>query len=474
MNSKAVSKSRLRVWLLVALAVLVALLVIARLTLAHYTSASYLERRLSAALAAASDSLYQITIGSTHTSLLADRFVVTDLVIKADTLVSERKRKAGTLSRTGYATSIPSLELTGIDRWAMLRGRVSIGSLRIDHPRIDVSLDRHIAAVDPNAPAELPPQALRDLDRDITIGSTRLENGQIHYAEQAIDGVRAGRLHFDDVNLTMSAINNRLPAGATTAPVAIELSALVAGKAKLQATFDYDFAAPELTVSYRGGIGAMDAKAFNSMLVDLEGTEVSGGRLDSAAFDLKVVNDVASGKVETLYHDVNLKLLSKRSHDQSLGDVLKTVLSNTVTNSDNPEKGKPPRVSSIHVRRDTGTPLIKFLWITLRQGLAETLGLQPAASPADKKAAEEKKKSAEKAQAAAEKKTAEKEKEKEKEDKKKAEKKKEDAKKAEKKKEDAKKAEKKRAEERKKDDKKKAEAAEKKSAAAKPPGSQGP
>src|SRR5690606_29142456 len=127
-----------------------------------------------------------------------------------------------------------------------------------------------------------------------------------------------------------------------------------------------------LTMSFKGGMGGGSARVFNSILMDLEGFKIESGRVDTAWFDVDVKDDLAKGKLVAVYRDLDLDKIDKVTRGQSLGDKLASfIASNFKIKSANPDghHGEPPRVASIYLRRNRQTPLIQYLWYTVRQGL---------------------------------------------------------------------------------------------------------
>jgi hypothetical protein len=128
----------------------------------------------------------------------------------------------------------------------------------------------------------------------------------------------------------------------------------------------------------RGTVSRMKAEPLNELLENLCGIKITSGVVDSTWFHFKVDgDDVARGEVNVLYHDLNIQLQDKITLDQGLMSRLKSFINDKAKmHGSNPtDKDKPATVATIARERTPQTPLIKFLWETLREGILTTLGI---------------------------------------------------------------------------------------------------
>ena len=102
-----------------------------------------------------------------------------------------------------------------------------------------------------------------------------------------------------------------------------------------------------------------------------------GGVVDSTWFDFKVNDDVAGGKMQVLYRDLEFEMLDKVSLEHGLTARLQTLFTDkTRLNHANPSDDQTPaKVVAIVRERTPEVPLFKFLWETLREGILSTLGI---------------------------------------------------------------------------------------------------
>jgi hypothetical protein len=207
-----------------------------------------------------------------------------------------------------------------------------------------------------------------------------IKNGSVHYSEIAKNGARPGTMRFEEVNVTMRGITNQH--AAASLPCRVDVHTLLVGVGPTDLTLDYDLAAPQLLLRYRGSIGRMPATNFNEMLVDLDGLRVTSGVLDSTWFDFDVREDRAAGRVQVLYHDLSSEVVDKVTRDSGVGEKLKTFLNNTfvVTSANPPTPDVPALVVPVRQERVPKDNLFRFLWVIVREGVYETLGIRKKTS----------------------------------------------------------------------------------------------
>jgi hypothetical protein len=358
--------------LIVVLVTTVLLLLGAHVILAWRLDTSHVQRRLEAAIAEATDSLYLVRIGRSRFSLLGRSFAIEDFELFPDTAAFRRKAPQ---SHERYLFSARSLKSDGIGLWHFFHRQLWVRSIEIDSLRAEIEVDR-TKPRGPLQPAVLPHQALQR-SRPLQIDQLHLTNSEVRFFERAIDGTRFGELPFTHLEAVVRNVSNDPLRMSRASACEVDLRARFANAAPLLARFEYDLTGRQLNLSYRGRFGPMDAQALNAFLVDLEGVRIRDGKLESADFNVDVRDDTARGELTLLYHDLAIETLDKDSHHRSLSDKLHTfVFNNFKLTTDNPQHDKPAMVAPLYHPRPVETPLFKFIWITLRDGVFKTLGLR--------------------------------------------------------------------------------------------------
>jgi len=284
--------------------------------------------------------------------------------------------------RTRNSIIISSLRVQGIRFWPLLHRKIIIDSITLDGAKFDIATIRKPGpkpAPNPNPkPATLPQVSFQSLAMPVHINMIRLTNSIMTYSETARTGARPGTIRFSDMNTKISNVTNDSTLMTAGTPCTIHVSTLLNEAGRLDATFGYDLLAPKLNMTCRGTVSRMDAKPLNELLENLNGIKITSGVVDSTRFDFKIDgDDVARGTVEVLYHSLDIQMEDKVTLEQDLMARFKSFVNDKVKmNGSNPtDEDKLATVATIARERTPQTPLIKFLWETLREGILTTLGV---------------------------------------------------------------------------------------------------
>lgn len=358
--------------LIFVLVTLVLLILAAHFILAWQLNTSHVQQRLEAAIAKATDSLYVVRVGRSRFNLFGRAFALEDFELYPDTAAFRRKAPQ---SHERYVLTARSLTMGGVGLWHFFHRQLWVRSIAIDSLRMEIEVDR-TKPRGPLQPAVLPHQALQ-ASRPFRIDELHLTNAELRFFERASDGTRFGELPFTHLEAVIRNVSNDPLRMSRASACEIDLRGRFADAAPLLARFEYDLASKPLNLSYRVSVGRMNAQALNPFIVDMEGVRIREGQLDSAAWQVDVRDDTARGELHLLYHDLAVETLDKATHHRDLSDVLHTfIFNNFKLNSDNPSGDKPSLTAPLWHARLAETPLFKFIWLTLRDGVLKTLGLR--------------------------------------------------------------------------------------------------
>ncbi len=309
---------------------------------------------------------YKVDIGSSHYNPIRGTFSAEYIAIERDTLkFKEPRRKTWNFTAT-------AVRIEGIRHWALYRKSIDVSDIHFDTPRLRVYLDRHLDSQQIHRPSTLPQEHLRKLRHPLRIANLSLTNGEIIFEERARDGARPGSFTFADLSAVITNLTN--DPGQMEIPCTVDVRTRLADSGAMHGRLEYNMASDSVTMDVKGEIGKMDVTTLNGLLVDLSGIHVTSGTIDSTWFDLHVVDDLATGKVQCLYRNVQFELVDKSSHEQDLKDALATLVFQNDSREANPEEhDEPPMTASVHRRRQPYENVLKLIWLSVRDGLLKTL-----------------------------------------------------------------------------------------------------
>jgi hypothetical protein len=259
----------------------------------------------------------------------------------------------------------------------MLRDDFEALDIALHAPDLRVWRDRRLRRSGPRDATLLPHERLLAADDAIVVGRLSVHDGRFRYFERSSDGARVALLEFDSLQASVAAITNRAGGTPESGFVPVVLAGRLGRKARLHTTMMYDTRTPAFNLVVNGGLGPADAGLLNPLLTDLEGARITAGTVDSIAWDFTVTDGLAAGRMRAIYRDLAMERLDKVSRTQDLGDAIASFLANLLKlKQSNPASaGDPPRVVALAHRRAPHEAFFRFLWVTLRGGLLETVGL---------------------------------------------------------------------------------------------------
>jgi hypothetical protein len=320
------------------------------------------------------ESLYLLEIGQIRASTKSSVLEV-DSLLWGPTLSDSTFMNTMRFRSSRYKTRVPQILFQGIDYGSLIDSEILIASVTLEQPQLDVYLDRKLPS-QPWQVARLPHQAFQSIPTQVRIDSIFVNGGDIRYAERPDKGIRTGRIRFAEVSGSVTNLTNDPRRMSLSTPAVVEASAMLAGTGRLQARIEYPLLSEKLNLSYRGKLESMDMRVFNDVLVDLDGTRIESGRIDSISFAVNVRDNAAHGSMMMLYRNLKVEKLNKPGGHREKKKTLLSWLANSAIDNENLNKpDSPAKVAEIHLLRTKSSSIFKFIWQTLRQGVYSTLGL---------------------------------------------------------------------------------------------------
>jgi hypothetical protein len=276
------------------------------------------------------------------------------------------------LRRDRIRFTADSLHARGVGWRAFLtRGDVGIRALELRGGGLDVLSDRRIPKGPPSR-HRTPQQVAQATRAALRLDTVLVRGGTITYRERKPETERAGVVSFEQVRGTI--LDLELPSRGE--PLRIEASARLMGEGLLTARLSVPLDAPDFRYELSGRLGGMNAEAFNRFLSVNEGFEFDGGRVE----EIELRQSMRAGRAGTTmtprYRDLSVDPTGEGGG--IIGSVTRGArefLAQTfVVRSSNPDDADdPPRVARTARRYDATSPWLKFLWISLREGLMEVI-----------------------------------------------------------------------------------------------------
>ncbi|MDZ7741401.1 MAG: hypothetical protein U5Q03_06555 [Bacteroidota bacterium] len=218
----------------------------------------------------------------------------------------------------------------------------------------------------------LPQQTITALDFKLCIDSISLNNNEVHYTEHMPGAAEAGFVFFRDLNVLAMNLTNDPDYFNRSSTVQAFATGSVMGESLARIKISFPANKTPDTLFFSGQLEPMKLDHFNSMLERNQEVRINEGSLDKLSFEARANNDVASGKLEFLYHDLNITVMKKEEEGSKERKFI-SFLMNTILRSNNPVGNKEPLVAEMSFERDKEKSFINYMWKTILSGITETI-----------------------------------------------------------------------------------------------------
>ncbi|MCP9235930.1 hypothetical protein [Lewinella sp. JB7] len=237
--------------------------------------------------------------------------------LSPDELFSQGKDKSW------LSFSFDGIRASGIDHGAMVSGEsVHIDSLVSRDFRLRVVEDITIEV--PERDKQMPMEALRSLGPRIVLNGARLSSTDIAYG--VVDSVHQPKtIHFSGGTVRFSGLDTKL---STTDSLRVSLDATFEKTTPIHTEFALSRDSSGRNYAIRGWMGSYDLSRINPLMEVAADAIIETGVIDSLSFHGRLQNELMTGELTLLYHDLDLKVVGP-------GAWIKNLLSGVVMKDDN-------------------------------------------------------------------------------------------------------------------------------------------
>ncbi|KEO72109.1 hypothetical protein EL17_19555 [Anditalea andensis] len=214
------------------------------------------------------------------------------------------------------------------------------------------------------------------IPREIMIEELKLENAYVAYQERPdTNAPRAGAIHFDEINASISNITNIDTKVAENNIMEVKASGKIMAQGTMDLTIDFTLDDPDGAFHMKGVVGSMPLEALNDMIGPETRVGINAGHLDNLFFNIYANNMEGTGDLIMKYRDLKIKILDKNYKDnQNIFRKAGAFLANTlVVPNDNPKKNGELAEGQVFARRDPSKFIFSYWWELLLSGMMSTL-----------------------------------------------------------------------------------------------------
>jgi hypothetical protein len=309
------------------------------------------------------------------------RISVPDSEVTADSLAlhpsagDQEFFRGSAFRQTRLSLSARQTRATGVAFLAALdRKSCRVRSVHVRDMQVDVLVNKDKPAQRDSLPPAMPAEILAAMKGTVQCDSVTIVNGALKYGERVAAGLPPAVITLDSSQVAVAWTTGR-ESSRDTLLIDAQGALMNSGKAKLALVIP--ISSPAFSLQYSGSLGAMDLRRLNRFLEIAEGTRFTAGALDTATFDITVVDGRAHGSVRAVYRDLNIAAIDNRTG--SAGGVLNSIssfMANTVKlRTENiPDPSGAVKMGQVQYRRQHDDPFFRYVWFALRSGVGDLVG----------------------------------------------------------------------------------------------------
>ncbi|HEY5744599.1 MAG TPA: hypothetical protein VIU12_00855 [Chryseolinea sp.] len=266
-----------------------------------------------------------------------------------------------------FTLRIPKIALEGLT-FNPLNDSTVISSIHIASARLHVLRDKRFPFIKHhNVP--LPVAMIRKFPFALQIDTVKISDAKIIYEEFPEKGFHTGQVEFDDLNATLTHLNNR--DSSAQGKATLVASTKLMGKGLITATFLLPYGKQE---SYRaeGHIRNLPLPALNRAMENMAFVNIESGRLNDLYFNFYYNDDHSKGSILVNYENLKINGLTKEK--QSHASEFKTWIINLfIKNDKDKTMSEAKRLGVIDFERDKRKAIFNLWWKSLLSGLKSSV-----------------------------------------------------------------------------------------------------
>ena len=284
--------------------------------------------------------------------------------------------------QTRFRFDVPQIKTTGLNCLELLRGKICAArSIDVHDPFVDilVNMDKPYETGSPNP--QMPNEALSEMKEQIKIDSVRIGNGRLKYSETYVADAKPGVVTFDKMHVSIGSIATHTGRHDTTV---IRGEGVFMNAGTMTLFMAIPLTSKDFSLRYSGSMSTMDVAALNPILELGQLRRIKSGILQSATYDVNVHSGCASGTLRVEYQDLSFAVLNKETgSEKGIFDRISSLFGRifVVRRSNMPDKNGSIKIGEILYTRDPEDYFFQFLWIALRNGVADVVGFPKKTLP---------------------------------------------------------------------------------------------
>ena len=255
------------------------------------------------------------------------------------------------------------------------KDQLHIGEVNLTGVKADIYRDKHYQ-LKPGIHKKMIRESIMGIKKPFTIDSVHISDSYLRYREMSEKADEPGEVYFDDVNLSVSNITNRLKEGEKK-DLILDMKGKIMGAAGFNVNVHFPLNPDTIAFLLTGKTDKLEMSLLNPLTTNLLGIGITKGKGSADIKHIEATNTVSHGYLIFRYQKLRLHPYSRKKEKLKKGPlapILKFMINDLVVKSNNPKFARKPRVGQVYFERDPRKGIVNYLWKSILSGLMSTMG----------------------------------------------------------------------------------------------------
>lgn len=224
----------------------------------------------------------------------------------------------------------------------------------------------------------MPQEMISQIGNTFAIDQISITNAYISYEELPIDGSKAGKIYFTDVNASIQPLTNddRLrKIGQGYDFSTLNLNGKLMGEGNISSVMKYDMNHSDQNFLMTASMGPLQLDKLEPVLLPLVFINIPSGKMESLQLNVNANRSYALGEMRMRYHDLKVQFVNQENYEASgMGPALMTFFTNTFVIRKNNNRAILVRKGDVFFERDQSRSIFNYWTKIILSGVVSSVG----------------------------------------------------------------------------------------------------
>jgi hypothetical protein len=205
-----------------------------------------------------------------------------------------------------------------------------------------------------------------------------LSNAYIQYEELPLEGSKAGKIYFTDVNVSISPLTNDdslRTIGEGYDVSTLNLKGKLMGEGNISSIMVYDMNHSHQNFLMTASMGSLQLDKLESVLLPLVYINIPSGKMESLQLKVNANRSYAVGEMRMRYHNLKVQFVNQENYEASgMGPALMTFFTNTFVIRKNNNRAILVRKGDVFFERDEQRSIFNYWTKIILSGVVSSVG----------------------------------------------------------------------------------------------------